>query len=98
VFTSTRPTVEGDPIVWHIELSSDHIEVSIDNTADKFAAQDARGVVTIMCINMSVTSEGQNDFAFGLTGCDGEFGDMLVVWRAGWQASRARFEHEPPRT
>lgn len=80
VFTTTRPTVEGDPIVWHINLiSADVIEVTIDNTADKFAAAEDRKVTTVTCSAMAITDDGQNDFAFEFSGCEGELSDAIVV-------------------
>jgi hypothetical protein len=79
VFTTTRPTIEGDPIVWHINVvSSDIIEVTIDNTADQFAAADDRKVATVTCTAMAITDDGRNDLAFELTGC-GDHRDTIVV-------------------
>jgi hypothetical protein len=85
VFTSTRPTVEGDPIVWHIELvSSDRIEVSIDSSADAFAAPASRRVFRYECKAMALTADARNNLAFEVTGCrdvNGEYreGDRLVI-------------------
>jgi len=80
VFTTTRPTIEGDPIVWHIDvIATDRIDVTADNTADRFAALEARGVTTVTCTSMAITDDGSNDFAFEVRGCDGEAGSTLVI-------------------
>ncbi len=79
VFTTTMTTIEGDPIVWHIDLvDTGRIEVTIDNTQDKFAAPADRVVTTVTCTDMAITDDGHNDYAFELSGCKSE-GGVLVV-------------------
>lgn len=79
VFTTTLTTIEGDPILRHIDLvGSGQIEVTLDNTQDKFAAADDRVVATVTCTGMAITDDGQNDYAFELSGCDIEGGIIVV--------------------
>lgn len=55
-FTSTRPTIEGDPIVTRIDVvGTSDIRVIVDMTKDKFSAPADRVVRTYRCTTLTRT-------------------------------------------
>jgi hypothetical protein len=69
-FTSTRPTVEGDPIVYVVRvLGPGAFEVVADNTADAFAAARSRAVTSVRCSSLARALDGTNDLAIEVSGC-----------------------------
>lgn len=69
VFTSARPTTEGDPIVTHVEVrGSGYVQVVVDSTQDKFAGPSNRVVRTYRCTTLALISiAGQRPLS--VTGC-----------------------------
>ncbi|MEX2229102.1 MAG: hypothetical protein WEB13_05615 [Dehalococcoidia bacterium] len=78
-FTSQRSTIEGDPIVWTVNvLAPGRIEATIDNTADKFSAPSDRVVRTYRC-GALILSDVEPPLTIELSGCDGDTGGTIAI-------------------
>ena len=69
-FTTSRPTIEGDPIVTRLEvLGRSDVRVTVDNTKDKFSAPANRVVRTYRCTTLAhgTTTGGLRPFV--VSGC-----------------------------
>lgn len=76
-FSTTRYTIEGDPISYRIQITPEGVVVTVDSK-DRFGQQ---GVFTHTCQALErIKQEEQPDrFGFALSGCTGGGADRLGV-------------------
>ncbi|WP_437287093.1 hypothetical protein [Sorangium sp. So ce406] len=76
-FTTTRYTIEGDPVTYHLEVTATGVVVVVDSK-DRYAMQ---GVFRHACRNLErITQEGTEDrFGFALSACSGGGAERLAV-------------------
>lgn len=76
-FTTTRYTIEGDPITYHVEVTLTGVVVVVDSK-DRYAL---RGVFRHACRNFErIMQEGTDDrFGFALSGCSGGGAERFAV-------------------
>jgi hypothetical protein len=77
VFTTTLHTIEGDPIVYKVQVTPRGVNVTVDSK-DRFGQQ---GVFTHTCRAFErIKQEDRPDrFGFALSGCTGGGTDRLAV-------------------
>ncbi|WP_437733049.1 hypothetical protein [Sorangium sp. So ce1335] len=76
-FTTTRYTIEGDPVTYHLEVTATGVVVVVDSK-DRYAMQ---GVFRHSCRNLErIMQEGSEDrFGFALSACSGGGAERLAV-------------------
>ncbi|AUX26795.1 hypothetical protein SOCEGT47_073650 [Sorangium cellulosum] len=76
-FTTTRYTIEGDPITYHLEVTLTGVVVVV-NSKDRYALQ---GVFRHACRNLErIMQEGSEDrFGFALSACSGGGAERFAV-------------------
>lgn len=77
-WSTTMPTIEGDPIKFVITTSgTGAIEVQVDNTADRFAAPEDRTFKSFTCATLDIEPAAIPP-TFELGGCEGQPGDLRI--------------------
>ncbi|WP_438016534.1 hypothetical protein WMF18_37910 [Sorangium sp. So ce315] len=76
-FKTTRYTIEGDPVSYHLEVTATGVVVVVDSK-DRYALQ---GVFRHSCRNLErIMQEGTDDrFGFALSACSGGGAERLAV-------------------
>ncbi|MGK3999041.1 hypothetical protein [Sorangium sp. So ce1024] len=76
-FKTTRYTIEGDPVTYHLEVTATGVIVVVDSK-DRYALQ---GVFRHSCRNLErIMQEGTEDrFGFALSACSGGGAERLAV-------------------
>ncbi|KYF64386.1 DUF4362 domain-containing protein [Sorangium cellulosum] len=76
-FKTTRYTIEGDPVSYHLEVTATGVVVVVDSK-DRYAMQ---GVFRHACRNLErIMQEGTEDrFGFALSACSGGGAERLAV-------------------
>ncbi|XXX75884.1 hypothetical protein WMF30_50360 [Sorangium sp. So ce134] len=76
-FTTTRYTIEGDPVTYRLEVTLTGVEVVVDSK-DRYAL---KGVFRHTCRNLErIMQEGSEDrFGFALSACSGGGAERLAV-------------------
>ncbi|WP_434043829.1 MULTISPECIES: hypothetical protein [Sorangium] len=76
-FKTTRYTIEGDPVTYHLEVTATGVVVVVDSK-DRYAMQ---GVFRHACRNLErIMQEGTEDrFGFALSACSGGGAERLAV-------------------
>ncbi len=76
-FTTTRYTIEGDPVTYRLEVTLTGVVVVVDSK-DRYALQ---GVFRHACRNLErIMQEGREDrFGFALSACSGGGADRFAV-------------------
>ncbi len=66
----TRNTIEGDAILYAVIVTRKAIEVTQDNSADKYGGAN-RGITTWRCSAMTKIARTAGLFTFAFSGCTG---------------------------